>query len=362
MYHRNLLKSIDYLIIMANLFDDLNVSSRLIVDAAALDFDYLPKLLMFRESEQKYIADCIKPLFSSGLGKNVLITGRPGIGKSTACRFVLRDLEEKGLDSQVFPLYVNCWKNNTEHKLLLEICNLLGYKLIYNKTSAELLAIISKMINKKSAVVCLDEIDRLDDPSVLYNLIEEIYKKVIILITNNADFFATLDSRIHSRLVPEIINFKHYNYEETKKILNQRIELAFQKDSFEQDAFEEIAAKSAYEKDIRLGLSLLKESANIAEADNCLKVSKEHAVKAIQKFITYISPNEIKPKIISLLKDNNSLSTQEIMAKLNNPNINYRQVTRIISKLKNENIITTKTLNKGIGGNIPVHSLNQPSL
>ena len=40
---------------------------------------------------------------------------------------------------------------------------------------------------------------------------------------------------------------------------------------FEQDAFEEIAAKSTYEKDIRLGLSLLKESANISEANNCLK-------------------------------------------------------------------------------------------
>ncbi len=346
---------------MASLFDNIKTSGSLITDSSALDLDYLPKLLIFRESEQIYIADCIKPLFNNISGKNLLITGSPGIGKSAAVRFVLRELEEQGLDEEIFSLYINCWKNNTEHKLLLEICSLLKYRFTSNKTSSELLTVISKIINKKSAVICLDEVDKLEDYSILYSLVEEIYKKTIILVTNNTNFLAALDKRIYSRLTPEIINFKKYSYEETKKILNQRISLAFQKDSIEQEAFEEIAVKSSFEKDIRIGLTLLKESANLAELKNSFKIKKEHALEAIQKLFPLPTAG-LEQFIVSLLKENKELSTKEILEKLNNPDISYRQITRLISKLKNKNLISTKILTKGAKGNIPVYFLKQTTL
>jgi len=340
-----------------NLFDNIN-DRNIFIDPIVLDFEYLPKLLPFRESEQHHIADCIKPLFNNSLGKNILVIGKPGIGKSAACKFVLRELEEKGLDEKIIPLYINCWKNNTEHQFLLEICNQIDYKFTQNKTSLDLLKTISKILNKKAVVICLDEVDKLADYSIIYNLIEDIFKKTLILITNKTSFLAELDKRIHSRLTPEIINFKHYNYEETKEILKQRMDLAFNKNTFEQEAFEEISAKSAYEKDIRLGLTLLKESAATAELKNNSVVKKEHVIEAINKlFPEEEITKEIENKIISLLKEKKQLTTKEILNELNDKKINYRQLTVIISKMKDKKLITTNIIAKGKYGNIPVHSL-----
>lgn len=348
---------------MSNLFNNLKTSSNLIIDAFALDFDYLPKLIQFREQEQKYLADCIKPLFNNSTGKNILVTGRPGIGKSAAVRFVLRELEEKGLNDKVIPIYINCWKHNSEHKVLLEICNIIDYKFTHNKTTTELMSIIAKIINQKSAVICLDEIDKIENNSILYNLIEDIYKKTIILITNQENFLTTIDKRIYSRLMPETINFKHYNYEETKGILLKRIDLAFNKNVIEPEAFEEIAAKSSFNKDIRVGLTLLKDSANIADLNNQNKITKEHTLEAINRlFPEKLKPLDIENQIITLLKENKELSANQIFEAINEKDIGYRQLLRILTKLKEKDIISTKTLSKGRGGNIPLYFLKQTTL
>ena len=348
---------------MPNLFDNLKTSSNLIIDAFALDFDYLPKLIQFREQEQKYLADCIKPLFNNSTGKNILVTGKPGIGKSAAVRFVLRELEEKGLNDKVIPIYVNCWKHNSEHKVLLEICNIIDYKFTHNKTTTELIQIIAKIINQKAAVICLDEIDKLENNSILYNLIEDIYKKTIILITNQENFLTTLDKRIYSRLMPETINFKHYNYEETKEILLKRIDLAFNKNVIEQEAFEEIAAKSSFNKDIRVGLTLLKDSANISSLSNQHRITKEHALEAINRlFPEEIKHLDMEEQIIGLLKENKELSANDIFNKIDEKDIGPRQLARVLTKLKEKDIISTKTVFKGRGGNIPLYSLKQTTL
>ena len=59
-----------------------------------LEYDYLPHIIKFRENQQQHIATIIKPLFSGRMGSNLLITGRPGIGKTAACKHVLRDMEQ----------------------------------------------------------------------------------------------------------------------------------------------------------------------------------------------------------------------------------------------------------------------------
>ena len=46
------------------IFDDmLKDSESLFMDPVVLDYDYLPKLIPYREKEQKHVAFCIKPLF-----------------------------------------------------------------------------------------------------------------------------------------------------------------------------------------------------------------------------------------------------------------------------------------------------------
>ena len=92
----------------------LSGDESLFKNPVALDFDFMPKLVPYREGEQEHMASCIKPLFSERSGRNLLIHGPPGVGKTVACRHVLRELEER--DEDIYPLYINCWQKNTSFK------------------------------------------------------------------------------------------------------------------------------------------------------------------------------------------------------------------------------------------------------
>ena len=263
---------------MGDLFKDiLGSSESLFKNDIALEFDYQPKLVPYREKEQRHIASCIKPLFQEKNGKNVFIYGQPGIGKTVACRHIQNELEDE--TEEIKPLYINCWKHNTAYKIVLEICSLMGFKFVQNKKTEELFKWIKQTLNKKSVVFVLDEVDKLEDFDFLYMILEEIYRKTIILITNYKEWVVDIDERIKSRLMPEIIEFRPYNHDETKGILKQRMDYAFHANVFSDDAFELIAKKTFEMQDIRTGLYLMKEAGRIAEDKSSRKIILEHALQ-----------------------------------------------------------------------------------
>lgn len=296
------------------LFDNtLKSDESLFIDENVLDFNYLPNIMKYREDQQKYIAECIKPLFNDRSGRNLLITGKPGIGKTSAVKFVLRELEEKGDD--ISCIYVNCWKENTSFKVVTNICEQINYKWTQTRSINELLKECSKKINK--AVIVLDEIDKLNDKDTLYSLLELIKNKCIFIITNDINFLAFLDNRIRSRLLAETINFKEYNLNETEGILKQRIELAFVNNVWDKNAFNEIVKKCYALKDIRSGLFLIKEAGNLAEAESSKKVLLNHSEKSIKKLSDFkirssLDFNNDKLTILSLIKENSGKKCTEL--------------------------------------------------
>jgi archaeal cell division control protein 6 len=262
------------------LFDSvLGSGESLFRNEDALEYEFLPKLLPFRENEQRSIAACISPLFQGRNGRNALVHGAPGIGKTAAARFVLKELEEKSEDIHV--VYINCWQTNTSYKVFLELADQLGFKFTQNKNGTELMKVISSIVNKKSAVIVFDEIDKAEEFDFLYSLQEELFKKAIILITNYKSWLIELDERIKSRLALELIEFKQYNEKETKEILKQRRDYAFVPNVWEEKAFELVAQRAAAAKDIRTGLYLLRQSALKAEAKASKKVTEEHVGQAL---------------------------------------------------------------------------------
>ena len=80
---------------MCGLFKDiLGSSETLFKNDMALDYSFQPKLVPYREREQRVIAASIKPLFEEKNGRNVFVHGQPGVGKTAACRHILKELEE----------------------------------------------------------------------------------------------------------------------------------------------------------------------------------------------------------------------------------------------------------------------------
>ena len=338
---------------MSNLFKNILKSEEsLFLDTLALDFEYLPKELPFRENQQHYIATCIKPLFQNRNGKNLLITGKPGIGKTAATKHVLRELENE--TSDIITLYINCWKTDTSYKIALEICNQINYKYIQNKKTSELFKDISKILNKKSTVICLDEIDKVKDFSALYTILEDIYKKTVLVITNDETWLSTLDPRIKSRLALEILNFKPYNLKETEGILKQRIQYAFIPNVWQLEALNKIVEKTYSVEDIRAGLSLLKEAGEIAESKASRKILLEHVEKVINKteenkLQLAEKVDEDEEKIIKIIKQNSGkkiIDLYNIYTKEGGVKV-YRTFHRKMKYLESKKKITIKATEHG---------------
>ncbi len=340
-----------------SLFKDMLKSEESIFrDTVALDFDFQPKILKYRENEQMRFAVAIRPLLQGHTGKNFFVFGAPGIGKTTACKHVLRELEEE--TEEVEKIYINCWKENTTFKIYSKLCDYLGFKFIQQKKTSELFQLIKTKLNKPntSTVFIFDEIDKLEDFDFLYTILEDIYRKAVFLITNEKEQYKELDSRIRSRLSPEFLFFRPYNPEEVKGILEQRKKYAFTSDAWEKEAFQKIVEKTAKLGDIRSGLYLMKEAGNLAEEKSLKKINIPQIEEAIRKADEF----QIKSKegldeelinILNLIKENDESKIGDLFEKYQNKNgqLSYKSFTRKIEKLKEGKFISTKQDSTGGG-------------
>ncbi|MBN2368350.1 AAA family ATPase [Candidatus Woesearchaeota archaeon] len=344
------------------LFDNmLKADESVFKNETALDFDFIPKIMPYREEQQRYAATCIHPLFQGRNGKNLFIHGPPGIGKTAAIKWVFRDLEEES--DEVVPIYINCWQKNTTYKIILEICDVIGYKFTQNKKTDDLFKIIKEMLNKNAAVFCFDEVDKLDDFDFIYMLLEDIYKCSIFMITNFKDFIMDIDDRIKSRLTPETIEFKQYNPKETEGIIRERIKYAFNPGVWDEDALKIVATKTAELKDIRSGLHLLRQAGQAAEAEASRKIEKKHAEEAIRKLDEFSVKKSTDLEddtrlILDTVKENSGKKIGELFKiyKEKDGKNTYKTFQRKIEKLeKNRFIEVTKTAG-GAEGNTSIIS------
>jgi len=338
------------------LFDNmLRDDESLFLNEMELDFDYVPQIVKYRENQQQHMATCIKPLFQNRNGTHLLITGSPGIGKTVAVKKVFEDLEMETKD--VIPIYINCWKKDTFYQIVLHICERVGYTWTHNKKSDDLFKEVCKILNKKKAVFCLDEIDKLEEQSILYQILEDVHKKTIFLITNEKDWLAKLDPRVRSRMIPEILEFQPYNYDETKGILEQRKETTFVQNVWDTEAFEKVIEKTAESEDIRTGLFLLKEAGNAAELKSLRKIMPEHAEIAINKIGEMFKIRNAKDLskednfILGLIKDKPNTNLTQIYEDYKKEyDKSYRTLQRKIKDLEESGLITIKEETTKQGG------------
>ncbi len=336
--------------------DILGSEDTLFRNTVALDYDYIPKLVPYRENEQRTIANCIKPLFQKANGRNALVYGPPGVGKTVATKHILKELEEE--TDEITPVFINCWHKNSSYKVLTEICDQLGYMFTHNKKTDELFSVVKKMINKGSGVFVFDEADKLEDLDVIYFILEEIFRKSIILITNHKEIVLDFDDRIKSRLMPQTLEFKKYNEIETKGILRERLEHAFVPAVWEDDAFDAAVRKTNEISDIRSGLYILKESGHAAEDRSSKKIEKADVDSAIRKLDEFT----IKKKetledesrfILKIIKENsgNKIGDLYKIYQKEGGGAVYKTFQRKIAKLSDSKFVHLEKSGGGSEGN-----------
>ena len=350
---------------LMGLFDDmLKAEETLFRNDDALDFEFVPKVVPFREGEQREVVNSVKPLLLSHTGRNIIIHGPPGVGKTVAVKHVLKELEESDWDINLF--YINCWKKNTTYKVMLELCEQLDFKFTQNKKIDELLRVVKGLLTGRGAVLVFDEIDKAEDYDFLYLLTEELYHKSIILITNHKEWIATIDDRIRSRLMPGVIEFKPYTLEEVRGILKERVKLAFQEGVWEDSLVEEVCRITHKFNDVRLGLFLLREAAMGAELESSPRIKRAHLDKAISRINSFMVKADSQlgdqsKEVLDIIKENPNKKIGDIFLvyKEKGGSMSYRSFQRKIKSLSDNGFIETKRIGGGKEGNTTILSFTK---
>ncbi len=346
------------------LFDSSSGGESFFSNPIGLDYDYQPKLVKYREAEMRQVAAAVRPLFQKRSGRNVFVYGPSGVGKTVAVRNLLQELEQE--TDEIVTFYINCWKSDTTFKVLLEMCSVINYRFTQNKRTEELFDIVKKDINKRAAVMVFDEADKLEDVDFLYNLIEDVFNKSILLITNHKDWIAGLDSRIKSRLTAEMLEFRPYGLTETRGVLQQRMEFVFAQGVWESEAFEAVVQKAYSMQDIRSGLYLMKEAANIAEERNSGKVTAADVSAAMNKLDEFSirKSDELEDEtrfVLNIIKKNSGSKIGDIYAAYTEAGgkLVYKTFQRRITKLEEDRFVTTEKMAGGSEGNTTIVKFGQ---
>ncbi|MGH9922009.1 MAG: Cdc6/Cdc18 family protein [Nitrososphaerales archaeon] len=243
----------------------------ILVNEEALSESFIPDQILHREGQVKEIARSLAPALQNRGINNIFVIGSTGVGKTLVVKWIL---EEQFKGNSV---YINCWYCRTTHKILEEILLQLHIPVHGKESTEELIKKLQKYVKRK-VIVCLDEVDQLKEPEILYTLAR---KEIgIVMISNHSFMSWDLDSRVKSSLLLKEIEFRPYSHQELFSILKDRIGFALRPTSISDDLLRTVSVIA--KGDARVGLLTLKAAARNAQEKRLLLITIEEVKHAIK--------------------------------------------------------------------------------
>ena len=230
--------------------------------------------------------------------ENVMIYGKTGTGKSLVSKHVCQRAQNAAQDGvEIGTAYIDCAEDNTETQAISSLAAKLNdesstgisvphtglstskyYKLLWKTLDAQF----------DSVIIILDEIDLMNDDSVLMKLsrAEEAGKidcsVGVIAISNKIQYVDNVNERVKSSFQHKELFFKPYDANQLREIMFNR-EDAFQDGVLSEDVIPLSAAFAAQEHgDARKAIDILRHAGEVAYEVGVEQVTEEHVRQAQQ--------------------------------------------------------------------------------
>jgi cell division control protein 6 len=360
------------------MFDEMMGNDKIAIfkDKKFLDHKYIPRKLPHRLEQVKLIAKYWIEALRNTSPTNITIYGKTGTGKTATAKYAMKELKESSNAKDVFirTEYIRCTDYTTEYQVIVELCQRLGKNVPdLGWTKSQVMRAFKDIFRRNAfgknmiLIVILDEIDILlekDGDGILYNL-TRTDNVSIVSISNYIDFKKYIGPRVSSSLCDREIAFHPYNAQQLIDILEERAEMSFNENTYDNEVISLCAAFAARDEgDARYALNLLKTAGEIAFENENEKITPNNVHEAKDRIehntITDIIVNlpiqqqRILEALLDLTKKNEEITSGKLYDTYleickGDSGVSYRRIFDLINQLELLGILSTNTISKGRG-------------
>jgi cell division control protein 6 len=250
----------------------------MIWNARVLQEEFLPKEVVHRHAQMNRIAAALEPVVEGDKPQDAFLYGPSGAGKTCIARYSLDKLEEQLLEVETH--YVDCWQHSNRFRVLYKILEGIGTTYDIHRSTPH-----DKMLGRLEDVdtpyvVILDEVDQLEDKSVLRELYGIPRVTMVLIANREEDVFSTLDERVRSRLrSSERVGFDRYTDDEIQSILADRVRWGLDPDCITDNQVRHIAEAAG--GNARDAIGILRSAARQATRADATQISDDVIADAI---------------------------------------------------------------------------------
>lgn len=322
----------------------------MITNARVLQQEFIPREIQHRDAEVNYLSSVLKPITNGHRADPALLHGPSGAGKTCIAQFLVEQLRESVVDLN--HQYINCWEDHSRFKTLYRLLDGIGPTVDVHRQSTPKDVLLERLREEDDTpyVAILDEVDQLEDISLLYDLYRIPHLTMILIANNEEGLFASIDGRLHSRLTDcTRIHFRSYHEDELVAILRDRVRWGMEGDVIDTSHIELIAANAG--GDARVAIGILRRAARTAK-----ETSGDSITTEIIRKVTPEAKTEIKQKTVdrltshqetlyNIITEHRKITPQKLYTqyceRTDDPKTK-RMVRNYLSKLEHYNLITAE--------------------